>query len=251
MICHSFIEKNVNICFLFIGKYLVVSNRGHEIVDLLNPNAKYQLLANNVPRVSAATGGLLQTTPIVCGGEDSQEIILPDCVVIGQTEMKRNMVEKRKLAASVALDQSMLWIVGGRNGSILKSTEYIKLDQPSVKGPDLPFTIVGHSMIQYDDKSVYIIGGWQNDLISKKTWIVDPTNEFRITEGPSLNKGRIDHGCAKMTLNGRTILVVAGGYNGGHLDSVEILDPLGNNVWSQGMFLKIITVELCLKNTFQ
>ena len=24
---------------------------------------------------------------------------------------------------------------------------------------------------------------------SNKTWIVDPTNEFRITEGPSLNKG--------------------------------------------------------------
>ena len=43
-----------------------------------------------------------------------------------------------------------------------------------------------------------------------------------------------------MTINGRTILVVAGGYNGGRLDSVEILDPLGNNVWTQGMFLKII-----------
>ena len=24
---------------------------------------------------------------------------------------------------------------------------------------------------------------------SNKTWIVDPTNEFRITEGPSVNKG--------------------------------------------------------------
>ena len=80
---------------------------------------------------------------------------------------------------------------------------------------------------------------------SNKTWIVDPTNEFRITEGPSLNNGREFHGCAKMTVNGRTVLVVAGGYNGGHLDSVEILDPQGNNVWIQGMFLKSITVELC------
>ena len=56
--------KNVNICFLFIGKYLVVSRDGHEIVDLLNPMAKYQLLVNNVPRVDFATGGLLQNSPI-------------------------------------------------------------------------------------------------------------------------------------------------------------------------------------------
>ena len=53
-------------------------------------------------------------------------------------------------------------------------------------------------------------------------------------------------GCAKMTINGRTILVVAGGY--GAMDSVEILDPQGNNVWTPGMFLKFITVELCLIN---
>ena len=97
-------------------------------------------------------------------------------------------------------------------------------------------------MIQYDEKSIYIIGGIQNGhFSSKKTWIVDPTNGFKITEGPSLNKARDSHGCAKMTLNGRTVLVVAGGY--GAWDSVEILDPLGNNVWTPGMFLKSITVE--------
>ena len=97
-------------------------------------------------------------------------------------------------------------------------------------------------MIQYDEKSIYIIGGRQNgSYFSNKTWIVDPTNEFKITEGPTLNKGREDHCCAKMTLNGRTVLVVAGGY--GPLDSVEILDPSENNVWTQGLYLKSITVE--------
>ena len=70
--------------FFFLGKYLVASRKGHEIVDLLNPNAKHQLLANNVPRVNYATGGLLQNTPIVCGGFDSQENISQACVVIGQ-----------------------------------------------------------------------------------------------------------------------------------------------------------------------
>ena len=173
------------------------------------------------------------------------------------------MIEKRSHAANVALDQSTLWIVGGWNGSIVNnaidingihsSTEFIKLGQPSVQqGPDLPFTISHHSMIQYDEKSIYIIGGMQNGRRTNKTWIVDPTNEFRITEGPSLKKGRAGHVCAKMTINGRTILVVAGGSgNGGYLDSVEILDPSENNVWTQGMFLKFIAVELCLTDIFQ
>ena len=202
--------KKFNICFLCIGKYLVVSRDDHEIVDFLNPNGKWQ--------------------------------------------MKRNMIEKRSGAASVALDQSMLWIVGGTDElyNDLRSTEFIKLGQPSVKGRNLPFRISGHSMIQYNEKSIYIIGGKQNgQFYSKKTWIVDPTNGFQIKEGPSLNKGRESHGCTKMTLNGRTILVVAGGYNFGCLESVEILDPLGNNVWTQGMFLKFITVKLCWINIFQ
>ena len=237
--------------FSFIGKYLIVSQQGHEIVDLLNPSAKYQVLANNVPRHDWATGGLLQNSPIICGGYKSK-----DCVVIGQPQLEMKMIEKRAGAASVVLDQSTLWIVGGWNGRVTvnntidlndvhSSTEYIKLGQPSVKGPDLPFTICGHSMIQYDEKSIYIIGGrqtvgFQNGSVrnwSNKTWIVDQTNGMQIKEGPSLNKGRRYHRCAKMTLNGRVILVVAGGYgNNGALDSVEILDPSENNIWTQGLY---------------
>ena len=52
---------------------------------------------------------------------------------------------------------------------------------------------------------------------------------------------------AKMTLNGRTILVVAGeGLE--TLDSEEMLAPSANNVWIPGLYLKFITVELCLTN---
>ena len=203
-------------------------------MDFLNPKSKYEFL----PRVSGATGGLLQNSPIVYCRTSL------DCFVIGQPEMEIKMIEKREGAASVALDQSTLWIVGGFNGRYdLSSTEFIKLGQPSVKGRDLPFRISRHSMIQYDEKSIYIIGGCQNGSRSKKTWIVDPTNEFQIKEGPSLNKGRYGHGCAKMSLNGRTILVVAGGLGAEH--SVEILDPLGNNIWTQGLYLKFIKVVLC------
>ena len=39
------------------------------MVNLYNPRAKYELLPfNNIPRVNYATGGLLETSPVICGG---------------------------------------------------------------------------------------------------------------------------------------------------------------------------------------
>ena len=132
----------------FIGKYLVVSENGHEIVDLVNPNAKYDHLAYYVPEVSAATGGLLQNFPI-----DKKYNASQDYVVVRLPEMEMKMTEKREWAASVAIDLCKLWIVGGRKGyNSLNSTEFIQLGKLSVKGPDMPFTIEGHSMVQYDEK---------------------------------------------------------------------------------------------------
>ena len=208
-------------------------------MDFLNPSAEYELLAvDNVPRVRFATGGLLQKSPIVCGGEKNNFVFSQDCVVIGQPDKTIKMLEKRSSAASVVLDldQITLWVVGGNNGrNKLSSTEFIKMDQPSANGPVLPFSICFHTIIQYDETSIYIIGGWQNGSRSNKTWIVDPTKEFQIKEGPPLNVNREGHGCAKMKLNGRTVLVVAGGFGfEGFLDSVEILDPTINKNWTLG-----------------
>ena len=132
-----------------------------------------------------------------------------------------------------------IWVVGGKNhdNEHKSRTHFQPNDGNKVRGPDMPFTICYHSMVQYDEKSIYIIGGMQNGSISKNTWIADPTNGFQIKEGPSLNVGRTDFGCAKMTINGRTILIVAGGMGDDFqpLNSVEILDPAENNIWAPGL----------------
>ena len=70
-----------------------------------------------------------------------------------------------------------------------------------------------------DSGNVYIIGGIQKgtflsqstDLISNQTWIVDPSKNFEMTSGPSLNMARVDHCCAKMEIDGKVFIVVAGG----------------------------------------
>ena len=58
-------------------------------MDFLNPKTNCELLANNVPRVSWATGGLLQNSPIVCGGYDGNFITSQDSVAIGKPEIEK------------------------------------------------------------------------------------------------------------------------------------------------------------------
>ena len=245
-------------CFVFGVSYpffspgiiLVISEGPYEIVNLFNPKKKYGLKVGGqyVPSVGLSVGGILQKSPIICGGF-ANGWIMKNCFVIGQPRLEMNMDIQRQAAASCVLSNDTLWVVGGETGisqgSVsLRSTEFIKLGYPSLKGPDMPFTINRHCMIQYDDESIYIIGGNQNSLhCSKKTWIVNPKNGFQIREGPSLNVERMNHACAKMTINGRTKLVVTGGYiksSGEYLDSVEILDPLPDVFgvcygWTQGL----------------
>ena len=104
-------------------------------------------------------------------------------------------------------------------------------------GPDLPFTIWTHSMVHVDPTAIYLIGGIQNDELSNKTWIIDPTNEFQIKVGPSLNIARNFHSCSKMRIEGRIYLVVAGGFKDPDiLDSVELLDTsCPDQGWKKGM----------------
>ena len=139
------------------------------------------------------------------------------------------MLEQRYYGSSVTVN-GKLWITGGQNelGKHLNSTEFISPGQPmAIKGPNLPFGISNHTMVQVNSKAVFIIGGYQYyGIESKKTWIVDPNNLYRnmfdIKEGPDMNLARIRHSCNKMEINGKTYLVVAGHKNE---DFIEILDP--------------------------
>ena len=91
-------------------------------------------------------------------------------------------------------------------------------------------------MVKYNDNSIYIIGGFQDGSRSKETWIVNPKNGFEIVNGPKLNQERSSFSYGKMEVNGKILIVIAGGEDryGFGLDSVEILDPLSNQGWKSG-----------------
>ena len=126
----------------------------------------------------------------------------------------------------------------------LNSTEYIRLNQETEKGPKLPFRISNHAMVKVDETTVYImggcdVGGWQTN----ETWIVDFSNGFKVKKGPELMAPRCDHSSAVMKIDGKTILVVVGGARAGMINEevdVELLDlSEPNPCWKEGMETKI------------
>ena len=129
--------------------------------------------------------------------------------------------------SNTILNESKIWItrgisIFGKNGNNNpgnNSTEIISLDQPPVQGPDLPFKVRDHSMVLVNPTTIYLIGGFQNCQVSNKTWIINPTNNFQIKVGPSLNTARSCHSCSKMQII-FFFLVVVGGKDefGGFLD---------------------------------
>ena len=150
---------------------------------------------------------------------------------------------------SLVLNHNSLWLTGGCDSQDelnpgVNTTKLFSLDKPPQKGPNLPFGVSSHAMVQVSSKAIYLIGGFQDDIIANKTWIIDPTNNFEVKQGPSLNEDRILHSCGKLMLNNKVYIVVAGGQSTGSdgdglsfdgTKSVEILDTsLPGQKWIKG-----------------
>ena len=209
-----------------------------EIIDLINTKLKTDIVENEIGMIYGATGGILQNKIVFCGGDDD---VARNVTIIGLPNYDFKMIVPRICATSVVLNKSKIWVTGGVDPNrvdlnrLEKSTEIISLNEPPVLGPDLPFTAFCHSMILVNPTTIYLIGGM---ILDGKTWIIDPTNDFQIEEGPSLNFARRDHSCSKMRIEGTTYLVVAGGFDQNKIiyDSVELLDTsCAKQGWKMGM----------------
>ena len=250
-------------------------SRFTEIIDLIDPRNEISNFDLYEPTLNAV-GAFLNYQPLICGGWNNQSQSLSNVTTwigpdyIGKCSKLTPMCTKRAWASSIVLNKisksesleksgstyfeyllrnnesEILWITGGmqQNRHPHSSTEFVTLSESQlfsrIIGPELPFTIYQHCMIEYDYNAIFLIGGVQNGTgslqersvqHSKKTWIVDPTNGFEIKEGPALNVARSFHCGGKMIVDGKVILFVAGGEGHGPasefniLDSVEFLDP--------------------------
>ena len=187
-------------------------------------------------------GGLIENQPVIFGGRrGSPALYLTDCISLGQPNMILQTLQERRNSSGLVVNKAQLWVAGGGilgEENYTTSTEFISVDKPPIKGPELPFVFNYHTtMIQVDPKTIYLIGGFQSTInngmmgASNKTWIVNPKNNYEITEGPYLNEARYCLSSAMIQLNGRAHIVL--------LDTdkaeVELLDTTSSNLsWTLG-----------------
>ena len=124
------------------------------------------------------------------------------CVVLTQS--------KFLLSSCLVKIQNNILIIGEKKSKAKSNSEMITLDKPSQQGPDLPFKITHQCMVKVDDRNIYIIGGIQNSSTSNKTWLMDPTKNYELKEGPPLNGHLYDSSCALMKIKGKAYIVVVG-----------------------------------------
>ena len=232
---------------------MVIGGDGHkktEVIDLSDSSVRCTSTFGKLKKERRnAMGGLINETPILCGGQDSNGDRYDSCIVFGHTKtsiikMKgpyMHSTGKRSNAASVVLNDTTLWLLGGVNyRGKLSTTEFIKLDNTatSVVGPALPHVLQGGCAVKYNNTHIYLIGGYTSDYEDRV--LIYNTILDSWTRAPRLNIARDDHGCAVLHHEGESWIIVIGGYKNGYgQTSVEVLDPNnGFPKWVQGENIK-------------
>jgi hypothetical protein len=214
-----------------------------EVINLASSVSTCKNPPNFLAKVYGANGGQgFKENPIICGGsQDGADLnkcyFFKNNMWVSSASM--NLV--RYAAAAAQLQDGKLLVTGGFDGSgSLNSAEMLTVEGWESNIPSLPVTIALHCIVSVNSTTVMVIGGFQNDQYSVKTFYFT-LGEKSWTEGPELENKRRAHSCGKIRRNKESkemSIIVAGGYAGGWdvssiLSSVEILDE-GSNEWQTG-----------------
>ena len=188
--------------------------RNTEIIDVEDSSFSCTNIEQFPIKLTGATGGLINgQTPFICDGRsyiNGSWTSVDDCYQLTE-------------AGSWAKDQ--------------RAT----LTTPRVQEPT-GFNY--HCQVPWDSEKFLDIGGWDGSRTRETYFINVKTNQM--TNGPSLNTARYAHACAELEVNGKSFIIVTGGWNSVYLRSTEILDK--NNVgqgWLTGKKLKFF-LNICL-----
>jgi hypothetical protein len=216
-----------------------------EVIDLEDSGNHCQNLEDYPIAVEGAVGGFLnQADPLVCGGYPTTNV----CHVVNQPGQSSEMLEERRYSASLTLNSSHLWVTGGYNGNAyLQTSEFVSIGQDAVQGPDLPYTVAGHCLVGVNSSTALLCGGDNSGKILNECHYMD-LEDHSWSQGPSMMTKRREHSCGifkSAAHQGRNIVIIAGGFNGAYLDSVELLDPTTNK-WNAGKIYLDFNYIICV-----
>ncbi len=147
----------------------------------------------------------------------------------------------RELTAAAQLHGGKLLVTGGINGLALNSAEMFTEKGWESKIPSLPVSIRDHCMVTVNSTTVMVIGGYQNEQNSGKTFYFT-FGEESWTNGPELKHKKNAFSCGKIRRDKwsqEMSIIVAGGWDGSSIfSSVEILYE-GSSEWKTGPELSV------------
>ena len=198
---------------------------------------------------SFSGGGLLEDTPVICGGNSFSKECYSYDKASNTWQLLANLMTGRRLFGA-AIFKGALWVTGGQmnNGNTLDSTEIIALDGTVTSGISLPNARWGHRMVVINNDEFMILGSWLPSDQYRNTMTYNASSET-FSSGPSMIYDRRSAACSMFQSklhNDRQVVLCAGGLNDN--GTAELLDFSQKNAqWTEGMNLTNIFQGLDIK----
>ena len=241
-----------NGCFVISGPLILVAtglssgSRKENICQVIDVSSSTSCgnLPNYPYSMYGAAGGVINNTPMICGGfvGVSERKSLESCYRFNENsnswDFHTNMTSRRYYHAATVI-QDTLFISGG------VSTEFIHANGSVTNGPYLPESRYDHCMVTLHDSKVMIIGDSSSHSSKKpKSVLVLDTTDNSYTTGPSMNFNRINAACTlfhSALHDGRPVVLAAGG-NG--QTTAEVYDYTNTNTsqWQTSIHLNICNI---------
>ena len=230
-------------------KVLVVtgspSNNGRrtEIIDLEDSSFTCSKVNQFPVKLRGSTGGLVGSTPFVCGGYTSS--YSNACYTLQENgawkqDRTASLNTARFYAASGSVIMSnQLVIAGGHNGNYLSSIELVSPNARTTTLPrGLPFGLAYSCIVPWDANTFMVIGGYSSSGYSRETYFITPSNKT-VTNGPKLQNARYHVACHDMIVNEEEFIIVIGGHGSGTKKTIEVLSKarVGDG-WKMGKNFK-------------
>jgi len=225
---------------LFVGPGLFWTNKS-EIILLPPQSSNCSTPDFPVARIHSYVMFSSTSGVQLCGGS-AGSTYYSDCYELpfgGKNwEKQRPLIKKRSGAATTTFGDEIIISGGSDNGDRALETTEIRRDDGSWQSfvVDLPEPTFRPCMVAINASQIILVGGINDDdEVISTVYLLDKTN---IGEGwqqkPSLKTKRKYHSCSLVYDSDQNpFVVVAGGVNGGYLDSSELFD-LRTETWSEG-----------------
>ena len=169
-----------NCCFVISGLLiLVATGNGYtdkcQVIDVSSSTSCGNLPSYPYSMYHAA-GGVINNTPIICGGDrpSGSPRQQDSCYRFNENSNSWNLhckMTSRRYYHAASVIQDALFITGG---NYMGSTEFIHANGTVTSGPNLPVARHGHCMVTLHDSKVIIIGASSPSSLYKNVLVYDP-----------------------------------------------------------------------------